>query len=129
MRTLLSIVAVTFLFTAAVTPAHAQVSHAAPQSVLDSAVQDHVTNEAADRETVQRLLERPEVQSLAHDLGLDMRQAKSAVSTLDAGQLATAAAQARQAEQGLAGGQSSITISTTMIIIGLLVLILIVVIA
>ena len=129
MRTLLSIVAVTFLFTATVTPADAQVSHAAPQSVLDSAVQDHVTNEAADRETVQRLLERPEVQSLAHDLGLDMRQAKSAVATLDAEQLAAAAAQARQAEQGLAGGQSSITISTTMIIIGLLVLILIVVIA
>ena len=129
MRTLLSIVVVTFLFGAAATSADAQVSHAAPQSVLDSAVQDHVTNEAADREAVQRLLERPEVQSLAKDFGLDLRQAQSAVSTLDAEQLAAAASQARQAEQGLAGGQSSITISTTMIIIGLLVLILIVVIA
>jgi hypothetical protein len=37
------------------------------------------------------------------------------------------AAQARQAEQGLAGGQSRVTISTTMIIIGLLVLILLIV--
>lgn len=129
MRTLLSIVVVTFLFSAAATPAQAQVSHAAPQSVLDAAVQDHVTNDASDRETVQRLLERPEVQALAKNLGLDLRQAASAVSTLDAQQLATAAAQARQAEQALAGGQSSITISTTMIIIGLLVLILIVVIA
>ena len=59
----------------------------------------------------------------------DRRSRKSAVSTLNAEQLATVAAQARQAEQGLAGGQSSITISTTMIIIGLLVLILIIVIA
>lgn len=129
MRTLLSIVVVTFLFNAAAAPADAQVSHAAPQSILDAAVQDHVTNEAADRETVQRLLERPEVQSLAKDLGLDLRQAQSAVSTLDAEQLATVAAQARHADQALSGGQSSITISTTMIIIGLLVLILIILIA
>jgi hypothetical protein len=129
MRTLLSIVVVTFLFNAAAPSADAQVSHAAPQSILDSAVQDHVTNEATEREAVQRLLERPEVQSLAKDVGLDLRQAKSAVSTLNAEQLATVAAQARQAEQALAGGQSSITLSTTMIIIGLLVLILIVVIA
>ena len=129
MRTLLSIVVVTFLFNAAAPSADTQVSHAAPQSILDSAVQDHVTNEANEREAVQRLLERPEVQSLAKDVGLDLRQAKSAVSTLNAEQLATVAAQARQAEQALAGGQSSITLSTTMIIIGLLVLILIVVIA
>lgn len=129
MRMILSIVVVMFLFNAAAPSADAQVSHAAPQSILDSAVQDHVTTEATDRDAVQRLLERPEVQSLAKDFGLDLRQAKSAVSTLDAEQLAAAAAQARQAEQGLAGGQSSITISTTLIIIGLLVLILIVVIA
>ena len=84
MRTLLSIVAVTFLFNAAATSADAQVLHAAPQSILDSAVQDHVTNEASEREAVQRLLERPEVQSLAKDVGLDLRQAKSEVGCLDA---------------------------------------------
>jgi hypothetical protein len=129
MRTLLSIVVVTFSFNAAGTPVYAQVSHAALQSILDSAVQDHVTKEASDRETVQRLLERPEVESMAKDFGVDLRRAQSAVSMLDAEQLAAAAAQARQAEKGLAGGQSSITISTTMIIIGLLILILIIVIA
>ena len=75
------------------------------------------------------LLERPEVQAVAGDIGLDLRRAQSAVSTLDAQQLSTIAAQASQVEQALAGGQSSITISTTLIIIGLLVLILIVIIA
>ena len=129
MRTLVSIVVVTLLFNVVVTPAHAQASHTAPQSVLDAAVQDHVAAGAADRETVQRLLERPEVQAVAGDVGLDLRRAQSAVSTLDAQQLSTIAVQARQAEQALAGGQSSITISTTLIIIGLLILILIVVIA
>ena len=129
MRTFASIVVVTFLLSAVAMPAHAQVSHVAPQSILDAAVQDHVAAEAADRETVQRLLERPEVQAVAGDIGLDLRRAQSAVSTLDAQQLSTIAAQASQVEQALAGGQSSITISTTLIIIGLLVLILIVIIA
>jgi hypothetical protein len=52
---------------------------------------------------------------------------ESAISTLDAQQLSTIAAQASQVDQALAGGQSTVTISTTMIIIGLLVLILIIV--
>ena len=129
MRTFASIVVVTFLISAVATPAHAQVSHVAPQSILDAAVQDHVAADAADREAVQRLLERPEVRAVAGDIGLDLRRAQSAVSTLDAQQLSTIAAQASQVEQALAGGQSSITISTTLIIIGLLVLILIVIIA
>ena len=129
MRTLVSIVVVSFFFNAVSMSAQGQVSHAAPQSALDAAVQDHVATSTADRETVQRLLERPEVQSVAGDLGLDLRRAQSAVSTLDGQQLSTIAAQASQVEQALAGGQSSITLSTTMIIIGLLVLILIVLIA
>ena len=129
MRTSVSIVAVIFLVSIGAAPVHAQVSHVAPQSILDAAVQDHVASSAADRETVQRLLERPEVQAVAGDIGLDLRRAQSAISTLDAEQLSAIASQARQVEQALAGGQSSITISTTLIIIGLLVLILIVLIA
>jgi len=127
MRTLVSIVVVTFVFSVVAIPAHAQTSHAAPQSALDAAVQAHVERSAADREMVQRLLERPEVQAVAGDIGLDLRRAQSAVSTLDGQQLSTIAAQAGQVDQALAGGQSSITISTTMIIIGLLVLILLIV--
>jgi hypothetical protein len=129
MRTFASIVVVTFLLSAVAMPVHAQVSHVAPQSILDAAVQDHVAASEADRETVQRLLERPEVQAVAGDIGLDLRRAQSAISTLDGQQLSTIAVQANQVEQALAGGQSSITISTTLIIIGLLVLILIVIIA
>jgi hypothetical protein len=127
MRTLVSIVVVTLCLGTIANPVHAQSSHAAPQSALDAVVQAQVAADAADRETVQRLLDRPEVQAVAGRAGLDLRQAKAAVSTLDAEQLAAIAAQARQAEQALAGGQSKVTISTTAIIIGLLVLILIIV--
>jgi len=127
MRMLASIVVVVFSLVAVIPPVHAQTSHAAPQAALDAAVQDHAAATAVDREAVLRLLERPDVQALAGDLGLDLRRAESAVSTLDGQQLTDLAAQARQAEQALAGGQSSITISTTLIIIGLLVLILLIV--
>ena len=53
--------------------------------------------------------------------------ATGAVSTLQGEDLARVAAQARQVETALAGGQSKVVISTTMIIIALLVLILIIV--
>ena len=127
MRMLASIVVLMVSLVAVIPPAHAQTSHAAPQAALDAAVQDHAATAAADRETVLRLLERPEVRAVAGDLGLDLRRAQSAVLTLDAQQLTELAAQARQAEQGLAGGQSTVTISTTLIIIALLILIIILV--
>ena len=127
MRTLASIVLVAFSFVAVIPPAHAQTPHTAPQAALEAAVQDHVAAAAADRETVLRLLQRPEVQAVAGDIGLDLRRAESAVSTLDGQQLTDLAAQARQAEEALAGGQSRVVISTTLIIIALLVLILIIV--
>jgi hypothetical protein len=125
MRTLATIaVLATFL---AGSPVHAQTSHAAPPSALDAALQDHAATEAADRDVIRRLLDRPDVQAIAGDLGLDLRRATDAVGTLEGADLASLAAQARQAEEGLAGGQSRITISTTLIIIALLVLILIIV--
>jgi hypothetical protein len=127
MRTLATIVAVLVTVLAVGSPAAAQSSHAAPQSAIDAALQQHAASEAVDRETVLRLLERAEVQAIAGDIGLDLRRATDAVGTLDASELAGLAAQARQAEAGLAGGQSRITISTTLIIIALLVLILIIV--
>jgi hypothetical protein len=124
---LASMLVVVFSLVAVIPPAHAQTSHAAPQSLLDAAVQDHIGTTAADRETVLRLLERPEVQAVAGDIGLDLRRAQRAVSTLEGQQLTDLAAQAQQVEQALAGGQSRVVISTTLIIIALLVLILVIV--
>jgi hypothetical protein len=102
-------------------------THTAPQAAIDAALQQHVNTSATDREMVLRLLERDEVKKVAGDAGLDLRRAASAVATLGAEDVAAVAAQARQVERSLAGGQSTITISTTVIIIALLVIILIVV--
>ena len=126
MRMFASIVFVTFSFLTLVPRVDAQTTHAAPQSALDAALQQHVASADADRATVLRLLDRPEVQAIAAEIGLDLRRAKDAMATADAQTIASLATQAQQADQALAGGQS-ITISTTLIIIALLVIILIIV--
>jgi hypothetical protein len=90
-------------------------------------VQQHVDTTAADREAVLRVLGNAEVKGIAERAGIDLRRATGAVSTLQGEDLARVASQARQAETALAGGQSKITVSTTMVIIALLVLILIIV--
>jgi hypothetical protein len=102
-------------------------AHIAGQPVLDAAVQDHARATDRDRETVRLFLQRSDVRAMAGKYGIDIRRAESAVAAMDASEVANIAAQARAADGTLAGGQSSVTISTTAIIIGLLVLILLIV--
>lgn len=127
MRTFVTVLLVGLVFMMPVPEVYAQESHAAPQAALDAALQQHAAAAAADRDTVMRVLDRPEVQAIAGRIGVDLRQAKSAVATLDDSRLSQVSEQARQVDQALAGGASSVTISTTMIIIGLLILILLIV--
>jgi hypothetical protein len=128
MRLFVSLVAILLMVVTAAAPRlQAQTTHAAPQSALDAAVQQHVDTTTADREAVLRVLGHSEVKAVAARAGLDLRRATGAVSTLQGEDLARVAAQAQQVEGALAGGQSRIVISTTLIIIALLVLILIIV--
>jgi len=127
MRLFVSLVAILLMATAAAPRLQAQTAHAASQSALDAAVQQHVDTTAADREAVLRVLGRSEVKGVADRAGIDLRRVTGAVATLQGEDLARVAAQTRQVETALAGGQSKVVISTTMIIIVLLVLILIIV--
>jgi hypothetical protein len=111
----------------AVPRVQAQEPHAATQSAIDAALQQHVATEAADRADLLRVLGNPEVKAVADKAGLDLKRATTAVASLNGDELTQLAAQARQVDQALAGGQSKVVISTTFIIIALLVLILIIV--
>lgn len=71
------------------------------------------------------MLAHPEVANVARRAGIDLRRVTGAAAMLGGEELARVAAQARQVERELAGGQR--TISTTTIIIALLVVILIIV--
>src|SRR5688572_22565577 len=126
MRTSALLVALVFSLVATAPPAGAQTSHSAPQSAIDAARQQKLSSGFAERETGLRLLDRPEVQAVAGRAGSWLRGAKGAVSTLNGQQLTEVAAQASQVEQALAGGQSRITINTTLLIIGLLLLIVLI---
>ena len=102
-------------------------AHAASQSALDAALQQHSAATTADREAVLRVLDHAQVKEVAGRIGVDLRQAKSAVATMDAQQLEHVAVQAKAVDRALTGGASTIVISTTTIIIALLVVILIIV--
>lgn len=126
MRSTCALLAVVLSMVVAAPPVSAQTHVAGPQ-LLDAAVQQHVRDMDQDRETVRQFLQRDDVKAIAGKYGIDLRRAESAVATMNAEELASIAAQARQADRARAGGASTVTISTTTIIIGLLVLILLIV--
>lgn len=109
--------------------AWAQQTHVINKSSLDQAVQQRVSQDQADRDAIRGFLHRPEVNEVATKAGLSVQKAEAAVSTLQGDDLKQVAAQARSADQQLAGGATTVVITTTTIIIILLVVILIVVIA
>ncbi len=126
MRQSLSVLSIVLSVLIAAPHAQAQ-THTANQAALDAVVQQHVASVDADRTAIQRVLEKSEVKAVAARAGIDMRTVASAVSTMDAAELAMVAAQAQQVGRALAGGASTVVISTTTIIIALLVIILLVI--
>jgi len=108
--------------------AWAQQAHVIGKSALDQAVQQRVTQDRADRETIREFLQHLQVKSIAAKAGLSVAKAESAVSTLQGDELHRAAGQARQVNQDLAGG-ATVVITTTTIIIVLLVVIIIIALA
>jgi hypothetical protein len=108
--------------------AWAQQTHVIDKSALDHAVQQRVSQDRADRETLREFLQNSQVKSIAAKAGLSVEKAESAVSTLQGDELHRAAGQARQVNQDLAGG-ATVVITTTTIIIALLVVIIIILLA
>lgn len=108
--------------------AWAQQTHVIDKSALDQAVQQRVSQERADRETLREFLQNPQVRSVVAKAGLSVEKAESAVSTLQGDELTRAAGQARLANQDLAGG-ATVVITTTTIIVILLVVIIIILLA
>lgn len=105
--------------------AWAQQTHVIDKAALDQAVQQRVSQERADRETLRDFLQNPQVRGIVAKAGLPIEKAESAVSTLQGDELTRAASQARQANQDLAGGATVVITTTTIIIVLLLVIIII----
>ena len=115
------------LLTALSSSVHAQNRHVLPPGAIAAAVDAHVASQNADRAAIREALERAEVRDLATRIGIDLDHVTASIGTLSGSELAGAANAARQINDTLVGGASSVTLSTTTIIIVLLALILIIV--
>lgn len=101
--------------------------HIVGPDTLAAATAQRAAAQDADRAAIRAALARPEVQSTAARLGVDIHRLDGAVATMKGADLERAASTARQVNDQLVGGASTVTISTTTIIIALLVIILIIV--
>lgn len=110
-----------------VAPAFADTQHVVDPGVLSTVVGQRVAQRDADRAAIREALGRQEVRTVAARMGLDLGQAAVSLDTLSGNDLSRAGDTARQVNQQLVGGASTITLETTTVIIILLVIILIVV--
>lgn len=115
------------LLMALATPAFADTQHIVNPGVLSTAVDQHVAQQDADRTAVRDALAQPEVRDAAAKIGLDLDRVAGSLATISGSDLTRAGDAARQVNQQLVGGASTITMQTTTIIIVLLVVILIIV--
>lgn len=111
-----------FLFTS---PALAGQTRVVDSAAMAEALAARAADEQAQREVVQRVLDRSDVREVAARLGLDVERASSVVSTLDGAELGTLAQHAGAVEaDALAGGANTIVISTTTLLLILIIVIL-----
>jgi hypothetical protein len=124
-RTLLAFPLIALM--AASSPAFAGQQHVVAPNQLAATVADHVAKQDANRAAVHEALARPEVQTVASSVGLDLARAAAAVDTMNAADLDRAASAARDVNQQLVGGASTLVISTTTIVIILLLVVILII--
>jgi len=108
-------------------PAWAQ-QHVVDTTVLQQAIAEQTAVDTAHRQVVERVLARPDVQVVAARLGLDIRDARTAIAGISGEELAAVAQSAQAVDQDLAGGVSNPTITISLVTL-LLVIIIVILIA
>jgi hypothetical protein len=108
-------------------PVQADPQHIVAPAQLAATVTERVAQQDADRGSIAEALARPEVRRAAEAMGVEMSRVEAAARTLAGADLERAAHAARDVNDDLVGGASSVTIGTTTLIIILLLLILIIV--
>ena len=96
--------------------------HVVGDSQIQARVDQQNSRADADRQVIQIMLRRADVRQIAGAAGLDVERADAAVAVLSGPTLERLAAQAREVNAGLAGGDDKIVISATTIIIILLII-------
>jgi hypothetical protein len=99
--------------------------HATGVNEIQSRIDRQGETAAADRRSIETMLQRADVRRIAGSAGLDIERASAAVQVLSGSTLETLAAQARAVNADLVGGGDTIVISATTLIIILLVIIIV----
>jgi hypothetical protein len=107
----------------------AQTRHAVSPSHVAEAIAAHADQAAQDVAEVRDAVSHAEVREIASRLGIDPADLGRSVGLLAGDDLSEAADAARQVNEALVGGQSTVVLSTTTILIVLLIIIVIVAVA
>jgi hypothetical protein len=112
-------------FVVGASPAGAQqTSTVVDRAAVDRAVGDKVVSDESARDTIRTLLNRDDVNAMAAGMGLDVRRAEGAVSSLEGADLQRVTARATAANDLLAGGATTITISLVAVLLIIIIIIL-----
>jgi hypothetical protein len=101
--------------------------HVIDSTVLQTAIAEQQSVDAANRQMVERVLARPDVQVVAARLGLDIKDARTAIAGINSEELAAVAQTAQAVDQDLAGGLSNPTITISLVTLLLIIIIVILV--
>ncbi len=120
-----AVAALAAIFAAGSLPASAQqTSTVVDRAAVDQAVGEKVASDESARASIRTLLGRDEVKAMAEGMGLDVRRAEGAVSSLEGSDLQRVSARATAANDLLAGGATTITISLVAILLIVIIIIL-----
>lgn len=111
----------------AVSPSSAwaqQTASVVDRAAVDQAVAEKVVSDESARDSIRTLLNRDDVKAMAEGMGLDVRRAEGAVSSLQGSDLQRVTARATAANELLAGGATTITISLVAILLIVIIIIL-----
>ena len=104
----------------------ASAQHVADQVTLRQAVVESQASDEANRALVLNALERDDVRQMADRLGLDLKDARTAVQTLSGAELAELAQPARAIAADQSGGAATVVISVTTLLLILILLVLLI---
>jgi len=108
-------------------PAFAQQTAAVvDRAAVDQALGAKVQSDESARDSIRTLLGRDDVKAMAEGMGLDVRRATNAVSSLEGKDLQSVSARATAASDLLAGGRTTITISLVALLLIVIIVILLV---
>lgn len=106
-------------------PAFAQQTVVVDRAALDQALAAKVSADENARVAIRTLLGREDVKAMADQMGLDLRRATNAVSSLEGADLQRVSARAVVANETLAGGAQTVTVSLVAILLIVIIIILV----